>query len=460
MRLINTKTFEFKTFFDSSLPEYAILSHRWASEEEDEVSYKQFRKGSVPPDLPGLVKIQEFCRLADKRGYQWAWIDTCCIDKRSSAELSEAINSMFKWYRRSAECYVHMADVEFSDDELSLKRQSEETFWHAPDGWAVLKDRFNQSSWFERGWTLQELIAPDHIVFYDSHWNEIGPLKQFYKDVAKVTGIDENYLAPRSRSRIWPSVATRMSWAARRHTSREEDMAYCLLGIFDINMPLLYGEGAEKAFVRLQTEIMKSSDDESLFAWTSDQSHSSLLARQPSYFANSGDIAVPSHRRGISRPPYSTTNRGLEIALPKKHLQLSQDDKFVRLFLRCGRRSDPSGRLIPHRSRRALYVELKFKSGLGCRTNCAALRETSTYQIHHLERDLAQNERIYVSKPISHLKNFIDSALTLTRDVTSSIPDDQSMLQEEKEPECDQQWSSDTQRSSLLSQDKISLSAA
>ena len=452
MRLINTKTFEFKTFFDSSLPEYAILSHRWGSEEE-EVSYKQFRKGSVPPDLPGLVKIQAFCGLADKRGFQWAWVDTCCIDKRSSAELSEAINSMFKWYRWSAECYVHLGDVEFSDAELTLKRESEETFWHALDGWASLRDRFNKSSWFERGWTLQELIAPDHIVFYDSHWNEIGPLEQFYKDVAKVTGIDEHYLAPRSRFRIWPSIATRMSWASRRHTSREEDVAYCLLGIFDINMPLLYGEGAEKAFIRLQTEIMKNSDDESLFAWISDQSHSSLFAGRPSYFANSGDIAVPPHRRGISRPPYSTTNRGLEIALPKKHLQLSQDDKFVRLFLRCGRRTDPSGQLIPHRSMRALYVELKFKSGLGVRTNCAALRETSTYQIHHLDKDLAQNERIYVSKPISHLQNFIDSALTRNHDRTSSITVTQLILAEEKKLEWDQQWSSDAQRASLPPQD-------
>ena len=454
MRLLNTKTFEFKNFYNTSLPEYAILSHRWR-DEDDEVSYKQLRKGSVPADLPGLAKIQNFCRLADTKGFQWAWIDTCCIDKRSSAELSEAINSMFKWYRRSAECYVHMADVEFSDDELSMRRQFEETFWDAPDGWVGFRERFGKSSWFERGWTLQELIAPDHIVFFDSHWNEIGPLKQLYKDVAKVTGIDEHYLAPRSRFRIWPSVATRMSWASRRHTSREEDIAYCLLGIFDVNMPLLYGEGAEKAFIRLQTEIMKDSDDESLFAWTSDQSHSSLFAGRPSYFANSGDIAVPPHRRGISRPPYSTTSRGLEIALPRKHLQLSQDDKFVRLFLRCGRRSDPSGLLIPHRSMRALYVELKFKSGLGVRTNCAALRETGTYQIHHLDRDLAQNERIYVSKPISHLKNFIDSALTLNRDETSSMPVIRSILREEKNKECDQQWSSDTQHP--LAQDKISL---
>ena len=401
MRLLHTQTFEFKNFFDSSLPKYAILSHRWGSEDE-EVSYKQFRKGSVPADLPGLVKIQEFCRLADQRGLQWAWVDTCCIDKRSSAELSEAINSMYKWYKRSTLCCVHLADVRFSKDELSLKLQSEKKFWQAPEGWASLRDRFSKSSWFERGWTLQELIAPFNIVFYDSHWNEIGPLFEFYKDVAKVTGIHKDYLSPLSRSPQRSSVAARMSWASRRHTSREEDIAYCLLGIFDINMPLLYGEGAKKAFIRLQTEIMKDSNDESLFAWTSNQNHSSLLAERPSYFANSGDISIPPPIGGISRPPYSATNHGLEIALPKKHLEMSRDNKPVRLFLQCRRWSDPNElpNKLPNDTMQALYVELDLKLGRGVRKNCRTLRGTSTtYEIQDLKEDLreGENERVYIS---------------------------------------------------------------
>lgn len=144
MRLLNTVTFQFKTFFDYSIPNYAILSHRWGNQEE-EVSHKQLRKNLVPPDSPGLVKIQNFCRLAAERGFPWAWIDTCCIDKRSSAELSQAINSMYKWYELSAECYVYLADVEFSVGELSLKRQSEERFWHTPGGWSTLRDRFIKS---------------------------------------------------------------------------------------------------------------------------------------------------------------------------------------------------------------------------------------------------------------------------------------------------------------------------
>ena len=330
-----------------------------------------------------------------------AFHNTCCIDKRSSAELSEAINSMFKWYRRSALCYVHLVDVEFSDPELSLKRQSEETFWHASDGWASLRDRFNKSSWFERGWTLQELIAPKHIVFYDSHWNEIGPLRNIRKDVAKVTGIEESYLHHRFGSIRWPSVSTRMSWVSRRHTSREEDLSYCLLGIFDINMPLLYGEGAEKAFIRLQTEIMKNSDDESLFAWTSDQFHSGILAKRPSYFANSGDIVRWASRRGMSRPPYSITNSGLEIAMPKKHLELSKEqlsygDHTVRLFLRCGRNSGPASP-TPW-SVKAFYLEIDMEFAPGVRINCGTLKEISIYKPGDLEKDLAENdlERIHV----------------------------------------------------------------
>ena len=212
MRLINTTTLQLRTFFGNSLPEYAILSHRRGNVEE-EVSYKQFRKNLVPPGLPGLMKIQNFCRLADKRGFRWAWIDTCCIDKRSSAELSEAINSMYKWYGRSAECYVYLADVEFSPDVLSQKDQCEDAFWYT-GGRSSLRDSFSKSSWFVRGWTLQELIAPRKVVFYDCHWNEIGPLEKFLRDVAKVTRIGEHWLAPHVKGLRPVSVAARMSWAS------------------------------------------------------------------------------------------------------------------------------------------------------------------------------------------------------------------------------------------------------
>ena len=232
-----------------------------------------------------------------------------------------------------------------------------------------------ESSWFERGWTIQESIAPSEVVFYDSRWNEIGHLRQICEDVAKVTKISQVCLLGSADGVGSESVATRMSWASRRQTIREEDMAYCLLGLFDVNMPLLYGEGAKKAFHRLQTEMMKISDDESLFAWTSDQVISGLLANQPSYFADSGGILV-SRDLENSRPPFSLPNKGLEIALPEKHLNsASKDLGSVPFYLRCHRDSN---------LRDILYVELRFLMGLNCasRIRCATLilKETSLFR--------------------------------------------------------------------------------
>lgn len=180
-------------------------------------------------------------------------------------------------------------------------------------------------------------------MFYDTYWSEIGPLEQLYRDVAQVTRIGENWLAPGGIRSRRASIATRMSSASRREISEEEDLAYCLLGLFDVNMPLIYDEAARKAFYRLQTEIMKISDNESLFAWTSDQGGSGLLTAQPSYFADSGNIVEETLSGGTSRPPFSMTNKGLEIALPKKHLQLSsQGGRTIRFFLRYSRRFTPN----------------------------------------------------------------------------------------------------------------------
>ncbi len=405
MRLLNTQTGELKEFYAGAIPPYAILSHRWG-EVEEEVSYKQFRKGHVPPDLPGMIKIQKFCDLAAAR-FQWAWIDTCCIDKRSSAELSEAINSMYKWYERSEECYVHLADVEFSAQELSLKNQPGKAFWHTRVGWQSFKKKFSQSSWFERGWTLQELIAPKKVVFYDSRWNEIGPLEQVYKEVAKVTGIDHRWLGAQNETPYSASIAARMSWASRRKTSREEDLAYSLLGLFDVNMPLLYGEGAKRAFYRLQSEIMKLSNDESLFAWTSDRDWSGLLADHPKDFANSGDIfsgvfgeIITLDNKGAVRPAFSMTNLGLKIAVPEEHLQARflNDNSLFPFFLRCSRGSTKIS--MP---RKPLFLDLcSFGQGCAIRIDCRTIHEAGDtlisrgYLMENLESDLKNSERIYI----------------------------------------------------------------
>jgi hypothetical protein len=261
MRLLDTKTLTLK-LFSSNIPDDAILSHTWGSD-EDEVTYqeiqsavaKQRRKRGLQkiaryccevvgakkrPPKKGFQKIARFCEIARRNGYERAWVDTCCIDKSSSAELSEAINSMYQWYQWADVRYVYLEDVSGMND-------------------------LNKSRWFTRGWTLLELLTPRSVEFYSGQWNEMGTRVDLRQSIANITGIDERVL----QSALKPdqhTAALRMSWAANRETTRVEDAAYCLLGIFEVNMPLLYGEGS-KAFHRLQEEIFKVSKGYSLLAW-------------------------------------------------------------------------------------------------------------------------------------------------------------------------------------------------
>ncbi|KAL8956398.1 MAG: hypothetical protein Q9193_006083, partial [Seirophora villosa] len=319
MRLLHAERIEFEEFFDTHIPNYLILSHRWG---EKEVSYQQMRKNRAESG-PGLTKIHAFCTLALQKGYEWVWVDTCCIDKKSSAELSEAINSMFHWYSNADECVVYLSDVVLKDQ-------------HAGD--ADFDVEFSASAWFTRGWTVQELLAPRHLTFYDADWKEIGSKRELAPKIAAATGIGIQYVwkSPsksmadaRGRREVIEeaSVATRMSWVSRRQTSRSEDIAYCMLGLFNVNMPLLYGEGAVKAFLRLQSEILSKSEDETIFAWTSDsysdpEGSSSLLATEPRFFANSGEYSPIPYRGGALLHSdgqllrFWTTNRGLALQVP------------------------------------------------------------------------------------------------------------------------------------------------
>ncbi|OCK96314.1 HET-domain-containing protein, partial [Cenococcum geophilum 1.58] len=242
MRLLNSRTLQLEEFIgDANVPPYAILSHTWG---EEEVTLRDMisTAGSLK-EKKGFKKIQNCCSQALADGLHWAWVDTCCIDKTSSAELSEAINSMFRWYSRSKVCYAYLTDVPYDGFDDSLPK----------------------SRWFTRGWTLQELLAPSSVVYYSAEWTRIGDNEDLISVLRNVTRIDEGILS-RTKGLDWISVAEKMSWAATRETTRVEDMAYCLLGIFDVNMPLLYGEG-ERAFQRLQEEILRNSQDQSLFAW-------------------------------------------------------------------------------------------------------------------------------------------------------------------------------------------------
>lgn len=289
MRLLDTTTLQLHEFFDESTPPYAILSHRWG---EDEVSLQDYEDGRKR-DGAGYAKILAFCSFAKSQSHDWVWIDTCCIDKKSSAELSEAINSMLKWYAKSAVCYAYLHDVR--------SRYSQ----------TAREELFRLSVWFKRGWTLQELLAPSKVVFCDFLWNTIGTKADLAPIIADITGVQTKFLE--SRRRMYDaSVATKMSWASRRSTTRREDMAYCLMGLFDVNMPLLYGEG-QKAFIRLQLEIIKKSDDESIFAWTSNDPSWGLLAPSPLAFEDSWNIVGSVQ---ADSPPYSMSNKGLKIRVP------------------------------------------------------------------------------------------------------------------------------------------------
>ncbi|KAK4503851.1 hypothetical protein PRZ48_004766 [Zasmidium cellare] len=246
------------------MPPYAILSHTW---ELEEVAYKDWPTQKAGTPLKGYKKILGFRDVArSKYECNYGWVDTCCIDKSSSAELTEAINSM---YAKAEVCIAFLADVQAQSDEIPTSR------------------------WMTRGWTLQELIAPSRVEFYDFAWVYMGPLSgRLAKEVEVSSGIPVSVLTKDSPPSDW-SVAQRMSWASQRQTTRLEDEAYCLLGLFDVSLPLIYGEG-ERAFVRLQEEIIRSSVDHSIFAWH----FRGTLSLQPAESYSSADEFGPLLSRG------------------------------------------------------------------------------------------------------------------------------------------------------------------
>ncbi|KAB5584766.1 heterokaryon incompatibility protein-domain-containing protein [Coniochaeta sp. 2T2.1] len=294
MRLIKTTTLELEEF-PGLVPSYAILSHTWGKEE---------------PHTPmGFFKILHASLRARSDDLSYLWVDTCCIDKTSSAELSEAINSMYGWYRNSTVCYAYLSDV----PPLSPSGAAPHVISSSP---------FRRSRWFKRGWTLQELLAPKNLTFFSSDWSEISTKQLVAPLLQEITGIHATYLL-RTKHITSASVAERMSWVSDRTTTRPEDVAYCLLGVFDVHMPLIYGEGA-RAFVRLQEEIIKISEDHSIFAWTTlwaDPLRCTLLAPDPICFHTSGDYGVmsPSAKGedggGESVKPFVMTNVGLTVHL-------------------------------------------------------------------------------------------------------------------------------------------------
>jgi hypothetical protein len=241
MRLLqyNDGDLSLTTFFADKIPQnYAILSHTWGAEE---VTFEDLQKRTCGKKA-GYKKIRFCGEQARRDGLQYFWVDTCCIDKSSSAELTEAINSMFRWYRESTKCYVYLSDVSrpaVDSDDLA---------WEAA---------FRISKWFTRGWTLQELIAPTSVEFFSEERELLGDKSTLEGHICEIARLPTKALRGSPLSDF--SITSRMSWAKRRETTREEDQAYSLLGIFDVYMPLIYGEGKEHALERLREIINKHS---------------------------------------------------------------------------------------------------------------------------------------------------------------------------------------------------------
>ncbi|KAK7468917.1 hypothetical protein VKT23_003414 [Stygiomarasmius scandens] len=325
--------FELVEFYHIT-PPYAILSHTW---EDDEVVFQDMQYPGIAKAKKGFAKLSGACQLARSNGFSYIWIDCCCINKESSAELSEALNSMYQYYADSEVCYAYLSDVQGHENPRS----------HI--------SMFKWCRWFTRGWTLQELIAPSRLVFYDKHWLQIGTRFDLHDVITAITRIPTQVLLGDSSG---ISIAKKMSWAALRQTTRPEDLAYSLLGIFGVNMPPLYGEGLTNAFMRLQLQIINTSDDRSIFAWAAgrndpDLDSRGLFARSPSDFRYSRNVGMSNWNFVNKDSSFAMTNSGLRIHLPLRLASPGGDKSRFLALLHCR----------DERSQRHLAVHLQNISG-------------------------------------------------------------------------------------------------
>lgn len=364
MRLLDTTTFELRLdsqeFFHAE--GYAILSHRWVGAEitfEEIAQYAPSLRdaGGQRMKSPQLDKIRGACEVARRQGFRWMWVDNCCINKSSATEEAESINSMFKWYRDARVCITYLSDVrsgvspnppeyEAVIDPSTKKSQPSEK--QAQSRVFQRFDRDAPSEWFSRGWTLQELLAPRDMDFYDTDWKYIGTKSSLAKEIQHITGMDAEYLTGARHFRK-ACIATKLSWAAGRTTTRVEDIAYSLFGLFSITMSPQYGEGP-RAFMRLQQELLATTEDESLFAWrmpgpaagdrydierspeaTWGSDEWGLLAPSPDWFRGCGDVTI---ERGpmIQRPARAFHMGRQGIVIPNMPSEQFNRYKLLLLF--------------------------------------------------------------------------------------------------------------------------------
>ncbi|KAK7709376.1 hypothetical protein SLS64_006289 [Diaporthe eres] len=446
MRLINLDTLELESFTGyGKIPSYAILSHTWGPDEvtyadmttrsreelgqkagyQKIVRFGQFvRDRDVPKPVGRVPRCAEDRRVGRKNApAMWPsayrpthiWVDTCCIDKSSSSELSEAINSMFAWYQEAVFCVAILEDYEHPGGENSSQFRPSE-------------DAFLKCRWFTRGWTLQELLAPGRLFFVDKNWVSLGPRFEVLDSVSAASGIDAMYLQNGSWQKA--NIAKRLSWAAKRETTRPEDLAYCLLGVFGVHMPLLYGEGGHSAFIRLQEEIIKEFDDHSIFAWGRrnhakagpwNESPNVVLgafASHPSQFQGLDNVQTYS---GDEEEPHSVTNKGIRIRLPI----VKVEGNTTIAILRC-HTSDPLGGFM------GIYIEpCPLKPGVYCRSSstpalaCVSdnvAQSAETKLIFLLKKTTPAHESIETMESISSVS--VTAVKDCDYDIVSAAPEE------------------------------------
>ncbi|RYC54963.1 hypothetical protein CHU98_g11246 [Xylaria longipes] len=315
MRLLKTRQYELIETNDvpDPFPQYAILSHTWISS-KDEITYQDFkqRKGDIENDIfkqKGWAKLKRYCDRAARDGWEWAWMDTCCIDKTNPVDTQEAINAMFRWYQNAGIYLDDMAGKDNVADPTSFPHNA-------------LKAFLTKAKWFTRGWTLQELLAPPYLVFVDRAWRRIGTRESWASEIKTASRIEARHLTSFSPSDFTScSIAIRFSWASYREMTVEEDETYSLLGLFGISLPLIYGEGRLRAFNRLQ----RYNPGRGILAPSIREFWDASSVKSFGFYGNS----------------FLMTNRGLEINA--KRWRRKDDPSKCLIRLNCG--TEPSGHI-------------------------------------------------------------------------------------------------------------------
>ena len=348
----NTKNNVLKDFNDEELHgiRYAVMSHCWcATGLAKEMQFKELNEAVLKTvqDLrnrPGYQKIVKSCLLTREEGLEWLWVDTCCVMRESQTELSEAVNSMYQWYRNSKICFAYLHDV-----KVSFPTGSDTEMFPTSNGWP---------KWFSCSWTLQGLLGPRVIHFFDQDWRPIGDKYKLASKLMEITGIPVDVLTnglPHPDDPCRPSAAQIISWAVDRKASTREDRAYALMGIFEVHMPTKYGEH-ENAFRRLQISIIKEYNDHSIFAWFGKARPGSILADDPSYFRGSADVVkldpcdafireCPGAKEYVEDHEFfEVTEEGVEIWLPIILGHDASSQRCVQAKLACCR--EKTGELV------------------------------------------------------------------------------------------------------------------